>query len=111
MVLCLPWLVRTITGNFARAITLFPFVLLRYPNDRNDPVLLNHERIHLKQQLELLVIPFYLWYIGEYAWRRLEGMSHLSAYLAISFEREAYANEHQPNYLQQRRAFAFQKYL
>ena len=111
MVLCLPWLVRTITGNFARAITLYPFVLLRYAGDRLDPVLLNHERIHLRQQLELLVVPFYLWYVGEYVWRRIKGMNHLSAYLTISFEQEAYANEHQLDYLDLRRPFAFRKHL
>lgn len=111
MVLCLPWLVRTITGNFARAITLFPFVLLRYPNDRNDPVLLNHERIHLKQQLELLVIPFYIWYLTEYAKHRFRGLNHLEAYLQISFEKEAYCNEQRLDYLGKRPAFAFRKHL
>jgi hypothetical protein len=110
MVLCLPWLVRTITGNFARAITLYPFVLLRYPNDHNDPVLLNHERIHLRQQLELLVVPFYVWYLAEYAWHRFRGLDHLAAYLRISFEREAYANEQRLDYLGTRRPFAFRKY-
>ena len=111
MVVCLPWVVRLITGNFARAITLYPFVLLRYPGDRNDAVLLNHERIHLRQQLELLVIPFYGWYLAEYAWYRFRGRSHLSAYLSISFERETFANEQRLDYLQHRRPFAFRNYL
>ena len=109
--LCLPWVVRLITGNFARAIALYPFVLLRYADDRLDPVLLNHERIHLRQQLELLVIPFYVWYLTEYVWHRRRGMSHVEAYLRISFEREAYANEHRPNYLDDRPPFAFRNYL
>lgn len=108
--MCLPWVVRLITGNFARAITLYPFVLLRYPIDRHDPVLLNHERIHLRQQLELLVIPFYGWYLAEYAWHRVRGLNHLSAYLKISFEKEAYANEHHLDYLEKRSCFAFKKY-
>lgn len=111
MVLCLPWLVRAITGNFARAITLYPFVLLRFPGDRLDPVLLNHERIHLRQQLELLVIPFYVWYLAEYARHRLRGLNHTAAYLRISFEREAYANEQRLNYLEKRPALAFRRYL
>ena len=111
MVVCLPWVVRLITGNFARAITLYPFVLLRYAADRHDPVLLNHERIHLRQQLELLVIPFYVWYFAEYAWHRARGKNHLEAYLRISFEREAYANEGRPRYLGKRRPFSFRNYL
>ena len=111
MVVCLPWVVRLITGNFARAITLYPFVLLRYSGDRNDAVLLNHERIHLRQQLELLVIPFYGWYLAEYAWHRKRGMNHVEAYLRISFEREAYAHEQYLDYLEKRPGFAFRKYL
>ena len=111
MVVCLPWLVRTITGNFARAITLYPFVLLRYPDDRRDPVLLNHERIHLRQQLELLVVPFYVWYLAEYVWHRLRGIGHVASYLRISFEQEAYANEQRHQYLDHRPPFAFRNYL
>lgn len=111
MVVCLPWLVRLITGNFARAITLYPIVLLRYAVDKDDLVLMNHERIHLRQQLELLVIPFYVWYLAEYAWYRWRGMNHTAAYLRISFEREAYANEQRLDYLDQRPALAFRRYL
>ncbi len=111
MVVCLPWVVRLITDNFARAITLYPFVLLRYSEDRHNPVLLNHERIHLQQQLEMLVIPFYAWYLTEYAWHRSRGKNHLEAYLRISFEQEAYANEQRLDYLDKRPAFAFERYL
>lgn len=39
-------------------ITLFPFIVLRQSRMKDDPVLINHEKIHLRQQLELLVIPF-----------------------------------------------------
>ena len=35
-----------------RGMTLFPFVLLRDRNDKDFLVLVNHERIHLRQQLE-----------------------------------------------------------
>jgi hypothetical protein len=31
-----------------------------------DKVFVNHEKIHLRQQLELLVLPFYVWYIIEF---------------------------------------------
>ena len=111
MVVCIPWLVKLITGNFARAIVLFPFVLIRYPEDRRNEQLLNHERIHIRQQVELLVLPFYLWYVSEYVWRRLQGKNRFQAYLAISFEREAYANEHNPCYLSRRPFLAFLRYL
>ena len=38
-----------------RAITLFPFIIIK---DEGDEKLINHESIHIKQQLELLVIGF-----------------------------------------------------
>ena len=110
MVICVPWLVRLLTGQFARAIVLFPFILLRYPEDRHDRQLLNHEKIHVRQQVELLVIPFYVWYVAEYYWHRWRGKNRVDAYLAISFEREAYAHERDFQYLNRRPRFAFRQY-
>ena len=37
-----------------RALTVFPLILLSDKSDRSDRVLINHERIHIRQQLELL---------------------------------------------------------
>lgn len=93
-----------------RAIALWPFVFVKHANDSTDPVLLNHERIHHRQQLELGILPFYAAYLGEYAWHRLRGLPHYRAYRAISFEREAYQNEHCPHYLQNRRFGAWWHY-
>ena len=111
MVVCVPWLIQLLTGSFARAIVLFPFVLLRYPEDRYNTRLLNHEKIHVRQQIELLVLPFYFWYVLEYVWHRWRGKDRVEAYLAISFEREAYENEDDPTYLHRRPLFASYKYL
>ena len=49
------------------AITLWPFVITREPMDQ---ITKNHERIHLKQQEELLIFGFYALYV--YYW--LKGM-------------------------------------
>lgn len=89
-------------------MALFPFILVRRPNP--SAILLNHERIHLRQQAELGVLPFYLWYVLEYLIRRLQYASHYAAYRNISFEREAFANEADLNYLKKRRWFAFWQY-
>lgn len=105
-----PRLVRLLTFNFARAITLYPFILLRHQHDKKDRVLMNHEMIHIKQQLELLILPFYICYLLEYVAGRMQGKTHMQAYLSISFEREASENEHDMGYLQRRRLFAFRKY-
>lgn len=76
-----------------------------------NEIFINHERIHLRQQLELLVIPFYIWYFVEYLVHRLRGKNHLQAYLSISFEREAYAQERNLSYLQGRKMFSFIEFL
>lgn len=42
-----------------RGLTVFPFVFVKNSLDKENPVFRNHERIHLRQQLEMLVIPFF----------------------------------------------------
>ena len=69
-------------------MALFPFILVRHPNP--GPVLLNHERIHLRQQVEMGVLFFYVWYVAEYGIRWLQYRNAYAAYRNISFEREAY---------------------
>lgn len=90
-------------------MALFPFILVRQPNP--GPILVNHERIHLRQQAELGVLPFYLWYLTEYLIRRIQYRDHYEAYRNISFEREAFANETNLTYLRTRRWWGFWRYL
>lgn len=93
------------------AITLFPVILLRRPEDRYDKTLINHEKIHLRQQLELLIIFFYLWYVIEYYFWYFRLKDSFLAYKYISFEREAFAMEDDPDYLKTRKLWSFWKYL
>lgn len=92
-------------------ITLFPFIILKEKRYKQRPILMNHERIHLMQQIEMLIIPFYVVYIGEYMKGRLKGLPHWEAYRNISFEKEAYACERDLYYLQHRPPFASWRYL
>lgn len=85
------------------AITLWPLILLRNKELKGDAALINHEKIHLKQQFELLVIPFYLLYILEFLYHYFKLKNIDSAYRAISFEREAYANDSNLNYIESRK--------
>ncbi|MEA1785791.1 hypothetical protein U1E44_06790 [Arenibacter sp. GZD96] len=78
---------------------------------RQDSVLLNHERIHLKQQQELLIFPFYILYILEWLLKLCWYRNAKQAYLNISFEREAYNNEYNLGYLNGRKSFCFIGYL
>jgi len=92
-------------------ITLFPFIFVREAKLMQHPLLLNHESIHLRQQAELLIIPFYIWYVLEYFIRLLLYKNKKQAYRNISFEREAYTNEGNPDYCKTRKFWNFIKYL
>ena len=99
MVIYNSWLVP----NGYVGITLWPFIFLsgskrgiiekkgtKYLN-----TLINHEKIHLRQQAELLIIPFYIAYI-------IDWVATGFTYKDIVFEREANANEDDMDYLKGR---------
>jgi len=92
-------------------LSLWPFIFLKEGSLKTDGVLINHERIHLKQQRELLILPFYFLYISEWLLRSLLYLDSYRAYRNISFEREAYANEGDMQYLSTRKSFGFLDYL
>lgn len=89
------------------AINLCGVVFAKGPCDQRT---LNHEAIHSAQIKELFVVGFYLWYILEWLYRSIRKRGFYRGYRAISFEREAYANDSNLNYLASRKPFAFLKY-
>jgi len=103
-------IIKYFTCGFASAITLYPFVLV-LPEVKLRKSLVTHEKIHLQQQLEILVLPFYLIYLTEYFYHLIRTRNHQKAYFLISFEREAYAKEHDSRYLKTRKPFSWVKYL
>ena len=94
-----------------RGFTIFPFVFLLNKKDKLNPILLNHERMHIRQQLELLIVFFFVWYFFEYLVRLIQYKDKRVAYYNISFEREAYANEKDLDYLKKRPFWNFLKYF
>lgn len=101
-----PWLIifKSLPAN---AMALFPFILLKNRNQKTDEILINHEKIHLRQQLELLILPFYVFYVLNYLINLLRYKNHYLAYFHISFEREAYQFEKDLNYLSKRKWFTW----
>jgi hypothetical protein len=93
----------------ANGMALFPFILVQKPNP--SPTLINHERIHLSQQLEMLVLPFYIWYLAEYFWHKTKIKNHYNAYRKISFEQEAFTHDQDLNYLKKRPLGAWIKFF
>ena len=89
-------------------ITLFPFIVVNAKYE--SETMIRHERIHLVQQMEMLVLGFYLLYL--YDWFKhliLTGRPY-EAYKTIRFEQEAYDNQEVVGYLDNRKAFAWRKY-
>ncbi len=95
----------------AKAVTVFPFIFVR-SKDYVTQWLLNHERIHIRQQIELLLIGSMILYIIEFLyaflWLRY---SWQESYLYTSAEQEAYRNQNDSEYLKQRNLWAQFKYL
>ena len=89
-------------------ITLWPFILIR---GKADAMTVQHETIHIRQQAELLVVPFYVLYIGFWLYRWWQLGDKRAAYFAIPFEREAYSNHDDPAYLALRKPFAWRHYI
>lgn len=104
-------IIRTrLLGKRTVAMALWPFILV----NRDRPIgqeTINHERIHHRQQVEMLVIGFYLWYLIEWLIRLIQYRDSRKAYRNISFEREAYWEETNVHYLSHRKPFAWVKYL
>ena len=91
------------------AITLFCFV---YSRGELSEETKRHETIHFQQYIETLVLGFLLIYAYDYLYAALikrKGFTR-DAYLAIRFEQEAWANDNDVNYLQNRARFAWLAY-
>ena len=94
-------------------IAFFPFIIIRKDLKKMPDLIftLNHERIHLRQQMELLLVPFHIWYVLYYLIARKRGKKKSEAYKSIPFEREAYEHMYDLNYLKERKFMAFFKYV
>ena len=92
------------------AITIWPFIIIN-KKYKGDSILVNHEKIHIQQQLELLWFPFFIWYFLEFFIRYIQYKNWHTAYMNISFEREAHRNENNLEYIKTRKWYAFLSYL
>ena len=88
-------------SNFI-AMNLFGVLFIRKDNwskcgEKMRTIILNHEKIHTKQQIELLFIGFFIVYFFEWIFK---------GYRNISFEKEAYENQRDLDYLKKRKHYA-----
>ncbi|MES2794420.1 MAG: hypothetical protein V4683_00570 [Bacteroidota bacterium] len=90
-------------------LAIFPFIFTK--NNERSKTLINHELIHHRQQLELFIFPFYLFYVYQYFVGLVKYKNSYKAYMNICFEKEAYANDQNLNYLKYRKLWAFLNYI
>ena len=98
-------------GDRAMAITFYPFLFVR-TDTRQNQELIRHETIHIRQQLELLLVGSWILYIFEYIYARyIKKLDKRQSYYFTSLEQEAHRNAMNENYLQQRKPYAVLKYI
>jgi len=118
---------RVLWMKKSNAFTIFPFIFIlpfdEYMSNLDDigfglkhretyySRTLNHEKIHIRQQIETLLILFTVLYFTELALRFLFCFNFKKAYRKVSFEKEAYENSSNLNYLKYRKFWSFIKYL
>jgi hypothetical protein len=87
------------------AIAFYPWVIAT-KSERNDPVKMNHERIHIAQQKELWVVAFYILYLGYSLGMFFRWFSLGRMYTLNMFEVEAFGHEIEQEYICRRKKFA-----
>jgi hypothetical protein len=101
---------KTIVNRFIpfkgfKAINLFGVIFVR-KGAKMKPYNYNHKAIHTAQMKELLYLPFYLIYVGEFLFHLVKKRNWKDAYHSVSFEREAFANQSNYRYLDIRYRYA-----
>ena len=96
-------------GNY-KCMTIYKWIFTKNAK-RITQVDFNHEATHLHQQTELLVIFFYLWYVLEFLVKLLCTFNWKRAYRSISFEMEAYENEENTSWINQRSEYYWLRFV
>ena len=86
------------------AITLFPFVFSRGEMSEKTK---RHETIHFQQYLETAVVGFLVLYLWDYVISLLGGLRGPEAYRNIRAEIEAWDNDDDKDYLENRKRWSW----
>lgn len=86
------------------AVTIGPLVFSR---GKISEVTRRHETIHWQQYIETFIVGFLLLYFGFYITSLLKGRRGRDAYMEIPFEKEAYENQNDKQYLENRKRYAW----
>lgn len=94
-----------------QGLAIYPFIFLQNKNLSQDKRIINHEMIHIRQQLEMLIIPFYIFYILNFIINYFIYHNFYNAYRNVIFELEAFDNDDDLNYLKNRKFASWLDYL
>lgn len=125
------WIAKTLLAFSAcHTITIGPFVFSKLPKEEITQSVRNHETCHSCQWTEtagiaacvvlilqlifdisplwyiVAALTFYIWYVIEWLVRLCIYWNFKIAYRAVSFEREAYSNELDCDYIENRPLFS-----
>ena len=93
-----------------RGFSFFIFIWIN-KDVLDKPKIINHEKIHFWQQVEMAFVVQWMLYMCFYVVNRLRGMSHDEAYINNPFEKEAFANDWNFNYLKKRKFLSWVKFI
>ena len=102
----IPVVLSIFTPITIEAITIGPLVFSR--GEMSD-VTKNHESIHWQQYIETGILGFIILYYAFYLMNFLRYRDGRTAYFMIPFEKEAYDNDENMQYLEKRRRWAWIK--
>ena len=103
----LPVLLSKVAPIEVFAFSFGPFVFCR---ERLPIKTRQHETIHYHQQIELLFVVQWVLYAYYWASGKVSGLTGKDAYYYNPFEREAYENDTNIMYLQERPLWAWREY-
>lgn len=100
------FLSKFVNANFV-AVSFAIFIFFR---EKTIEKTWRHEMIHYRQQQELFFVGQWLLYAYYYLVSLYKYKDRYKAYKENPFEREAYANDHDPIYLIKRKKYAWRSY-
>jgi hypothetical protein len=96
--------------NYYTGLSFFIFVWIS-KHEKDEVRLMRHETIHFWQQVEMLFIFHWFFYLLFYLVARAKGHCHYIAYRYNPFEIEAFNNDANVKYLQVRKPYAWVNYI
>lgn len=96
--------------NYYTGLSFFVFIWISR-QEKDEVRLTRHEKIHFWQQVEMLFIFHWIFYLLFYVMARAKGHCHYIAYRYNPFELEAFDNDRNEQYLEDRKPFAWTSYI